>query len=235
MAAAQVGTFPGRRHLMETLEISGKTVGEAVKKALKQLGLTKEQVEVTVLKKGRSGLLGLGVEEAVVRVERLAPVVAPGVEEVGDVALEVVGELVSLMGIPARVEVGESREEGEEVSGKVLVNIKGDDLGLLIGRRGQTLASLQYIARLIVSKRLGARQSLTVDIEGYKERRYRSLQALALRMAEQVKATGRTVALEPMPADERRVVHLALADDARVTSESSGEGEDRYIAISVKR
>ncbi|MBM2831285.1 MAG: spoIIIJ-associated RNA-binding protein [Dehalococcoidia bacterium] len=219
---------------METLEISGKTVREAVKKALKQLGLTEEQVEVTVLKKGRPGLLGLGVEEAVVRVERLAPVVAPGVEEVGDVALEVVGELVSLMGISARVEAGESQGEGEEESGKLLVDIKGDDLGLLIGRRGQTLASLQYIARLIVSKRLGARQSLTVDIEGYKERRYRSLQALALRMAEQVKATGRTVALEPMPADERRVIHLALADDVRVTSESSGEGEDRYIAISVR-
>lgn len=219
---------------MEILEISGKTVREAVKKALKQLGLTEEQVAVTVLKKGRTGLLGLGVEEAVVRVERLAPVVTPGVEEAGDVALEVVGELVSLMGISARVEAGESQGEGEEGSGKLAFNIKGDDLGLLIGRRGQTLASLQYIARLIVSKRLGARQLLTVDIEGYKERRYRSLQALALRMAEQVKATGRTVALEPMPADERRVIHLALADDARVTSESSGEGEDRYIAISVR-
>src|SRR3990170_2131874 len=108
---------------METLEISGKTVREAVKKALKQMGLTEEQVEVTVLKKGRPGLLGLGVEEAVVRVERLAPVVAPGVEEVGDVALEVVGELVSLMGISARVEAGESQGEGEEESGKLLVDI----------------------------------------------------------------------------------------------------------------
>jgi spoIIIJ-associated protein len=116
-----------------------------------------------------------------------------------------------------------------------LLNIKGDDLGILIGRRGQTLASLQYTVRLIVAKRLQSRQHLSLDVEGYKERRYKSLHALALRIAEQVRTSGRPINLEPMPADERRIIHLALADDPRVTTESLGEGEYRRVAIVIER
>lgn len=221
---------------MDAVEMSGKTVAEAVRKALEQMGLTEDQVTVTVVKKGRSGILGLGGEDALVRVEPVAAPQAPEAPEAAgssaEVAQEVANRLLSLLGVSAKAVVSRVGEGEEE---RLVLNIEGDDLGILIGRRGQTLASLQYVVRLIVAKRMGTRQSLAVDIEGYKERRYRSLQALAVRMAEQVKGTGRGVSLEPMPADERRVVHLALAEDPEVTTESEGEGEDRRIVITMKR
>ena len=113
-------------------------------------------------------------------------------------------------------------------------DVQGDDLGILIGRRGQTLASLQYIVRLIVGHQAQVWLPIVIDIEGYKKRHNESLQALAWRMAEQVKAQRMPFALEPMPAFDRRIVHLTLADHSDVTTQSSGEGESRRVVIIPK-
>jgi spoIIIJ-associated protein len=115
------------------------------------------------------------------------------------------------------------------------LDIKGDDLGILIGRRGQTLTSLEYVTKLVVVGQLKTWVPLAVDVEGYKKRRRDSLQRLALYLAEQVKSKGRAVTMEPMPADERRIVHLTLADNPDVTTQSIGAGEDRRVVISLKQ
>ena len=217
---------------MKELEVSGKTVDEATQVALKQLGVSEDQVEVTVLKKGRSGVLGMGAEEAKIKV-RLLPV--PGEKgekaDVVKVAKEVAEALIKFMRITADVSVTQSAT-GEL---PVALNIDGDDLGVLIGRRGQTLASLQYIIRLIVAEKLKMWVPINVDVAGYKNRRYESLQNLALRLAEQVQRNRRLIMLEPMPADERRIIHLALADHPDITTQSMGEGEMRKVAILLKK
>ncbi|MFH0846551.1 MAG: R3H domain-containing nucleic acid-binding protein, partial [Chloroflexota bacterium] len=110
----------------------------------------------------------------------------------------------------------------------------GEDLGILIGRRGQTLASLQYIVRLILSHRLGTQVWVNLDVEGYKKRRYESLEKLAQRVAEQVRAQGTSFTLEPMPPDERRIIHLTLAQEPDITTESTGEGDDRKVVIAPR-
>jgi spoIIIJ-associated protein len=125
-------------------------------------------------------------------------------------------------------------EGGGEASDVIALDVSGDDLGILIGRRGQTLSSLQYIVRLIVANQAKARVPVVIDVEGYKQRRYEALQALAHRMAEQVKARKRPFALEPMPAYERRIIHLALADDPDVATESVGDGEARKVVITPR-
>ncbi len=125
--------------------------------------------------------------------------------------------------------------EGEkEATASIAVNIEGDDLGILIGRRGYTLSCLQYIVRLILGHQTKTWLPITIDVEGYKERRYLALQAFARQMAEQVKIKETPFALEPMPASERRIVHLALADHPDVVTESIGQGEARRVVILLK-
>jgi len=115
----------------------------------------------------------------------------------------------------------------------VELDIEGEDSGLLIGRRGETLRALQFIVNLLVSQRSEGR--VVLDVEGYRERHYASLRTLAARVAERVAATGRSVTLEPMAANERRIVHIALADHPEVTTESSGMGEARKITVSPQQ
>jgi len=214
---------------MKELEVSAKTVDEAIHVALEQLGLSEDQVEVIVLKKGRSGVLGMGAEEAKIKVK---PLSVPGEKtDVVKVANEVMEALIKFMRIAANISATQSAT-GEL---PVTLNIEGDDLGVLIGRRGQALASLQYIVRLIVAEKLKVWVPINVDVAGYKKRRYESLQNLALRLAEQVKRNRRLITLEPMPADERRIIHLALADHPDVTTQSMGEGEMRKVAILLKK
>jgi spoIIIJ-associated protein len=214
---------------MKELEVSGKSVDEAIQTALEQLGVSEDKIEVTVLKKGRSGVLGMGVEEAKIKV-RLK--LEPGEKaDAVEVAKEVLETLIKLMKITAEVSVLQART-GEL---PVTLNIEGEDLGVLIGRRGQALASLQYVVRLIVAEKLKVWIPINVDIAGYKKRRYESLQNLALRLAEQVKRSRRLIMLEPMPADERRIIHLALADHPDVTTQSMGEGDMRKVAILLKK
>lgn len=224
---------------MKNLEVSASTVEEAIQKALEQLGVSRKEVEVTVVKEGKHGILGLGGEEATVRVQLLAE--APGEvdevpEEIENVAKEALEALLTRMGVGAAVtsQIKPPAEGGEEAPDVVTLDVTGDDLGILIGRRGQTLAALQYIVRLIVTHQAKARVPVVVDVEGYKQRRYGALQALAWRMAEQVKERKKSFALEPMLAYERRIIHLALADDPDVTTESVGEGEARKVVIMLR-
>jgi spoIIIJ-associated protein len=186
-------------------------------------------VEVTVVKEGKHGILGLGSEEAMVIVEPIAEVP----ENMGDKAREVLESLLARMGIVAEVscETKPQPGGGEGAAEVVCLDVTGDDLGILIGRRGQTLSALQYVVRLVVAHKTQARVPIVIDVEGYKQRRYEALQALSHRMAEQVKSRGRPFTLEPMLAYERRIVHLTLADDPEVTTESVGEGETRKVVI----
>jgi len=217
---------------MESLEISGKTVEEAIQRALEKLGVIREEVEVTVIKEGKSGILGLGAEEARIRVRSLVEM--PEKEnDVAEVAKRVLEALLTMMEIAASIvpQVKAFVEGESEVTAPITLDIKGDDLGILIGRRGQTLSCLQYIVRLIVGHQTKTWVPITIDVEGYKQRRYEALRALAWRMAEQVEANGMPFTLEPMPAYERRIIHLALAEHPAVTTESIGEGEARKVVI----
>jgi len=218
---------------MESLEIKGKTVEEAIQNALDQLGVGREEVEVTVVKEGKSGILGLGSDEAVVMVTPFVPLPQA---EVAEIAEGVLDRLISLMGLIGSVTPQDKPffDEGEAARPSVSFDIRGDDLGILIGRRGQTLACLQYLVRLIVGNQTKNRIPIVVDVEGYKQRRYQTLQSLAHQMAEQVKVRETSVTLEPMPAYERRIVHLTLADDPDVSTESIGQGEARRVVIAPK-
>lgn len=214
---------------MKELEVSARTVDEAIQTALEQLGATEDQVKVVVLKKGKSGILGVGAEEAKIKVRLLAQPETK--DDVVKEAREILETLVKLMGITA--EIHTTQAPTDELP--VVLNIEGDDLGVLIGRRGQTLASLQYIVRLIVAERLKIWVPINVDVASYKSRRYESLRSLALRLAEQVKMNRRSITLEPMPADERRIIHLTLTDNPDVATQSVGDGEARKVAILLKK
>jgi spoIIIJ-associated protein len=156
--------------------------------------------------------------------------------EVTTLASSVLEELLALMGVRASVRLvpGFLGEAEGEAAGTITLNVEGDDLGILIGRRGQTLFCLQYLVRIIVGQQKKVWTPIVIDVEGYKQRRCNALQALAWRMAEQVKRTGRPFAMEPMTPFDRRVIHLALADHLDVTTESSGEGEARRVVIVPK-
>lgn len=219
---------------MESPEVSAKTVEEAVQLALEQLGLSREEVEVTVLKSGKPGFLGLGAEEATVKVTPLSQTTGKG--EVAKLVKEILEELLRLMRLPAEVKIKPPLSEEESLEGEsIALEVSGDDLGILIGRRGETLASLQYILRLIIAHHQKRMVPLTVDIEGYKQRRYRALRELALNLAQKAKSTGQSMTLEPMPPDERRVVHLALSVNPDVVTQSVGEGEVRKVVIQPKK
>jgi spoIIIJ-associated protein len=157
----------------------------------------------------------------------------PTPEQVGR---EVLAELLRLMGIRASVESQLGYElADEDQTPPIVLNITGDDLGILIGRRGETLRALQYLVRLMVSHRLKHWTNLVVDVESYLVRRRHALESLALRVAEQVIRSGRSQALEPMPAYERRLVHIALRKHPKVTTRSVGEGERRKVTIILRQ
>ena len=157
--------------------------------------------------------------------------------EYGKVARDVLMDLLNQLEIEASIEMEESKvadNEGTEEKSMVL-NIVGDDLGILIGRRGLTLSSLQYITRLIASQKTGINAPLVLDVNGYKQRRYESLQALSRHVADQVIVNHRSIALEPMPAYERRIVHMTLANNPKVTTQSTGFGDARKVVVSPAR
>ena len=154
---------------------------------------------------------------------------------VTEVAKGVLEALLEKMGIVASVVLqAKPVTEGEGVTDPAVFDIEGEDLGILIGRRGQTLACLQFVVRLIVGHQTKDWVPIIIDVEGYKQRRYEKLHTLAKNLAEQVKARRVPFTLEPMLAYERRIIHLALADDPDVTTESIGEGESRKVVIRSK-
>lgn len=249
-----------------SVQVSARTVDEAVLKALQELGLTRDEVEVEIIKTGSRGLLGLLGEEAVVRVSakpkstalateqppapvitKEAPPPRPAAEQqpeprasatsadVATLGSRVLRDLLTKMGIRAEV-TREPVPPGDNVApDAVLLNISGKDLGVLIGRQGETLRDLQFLTALIVSRHTEHWPNLIVDVEHYKSRRRKSLEDLAKRVADRVRITGEPVSLEPMPPHERRFVHLALRDDPDVITESVGQDEKRKVVIMPKK
>jgi spoIIIJ-associated protein len=271
----------------EAIEVRGRTIETAIEKGLEELGLSRSAVEIEVVNPGSRGVLGIGAEDAVVRltprprspvvrapsgVPPAAPSGAPPVAqatteepaaeaestrsqepagavaispsdaagqpsaevqteaEVAALAENLLSELLRHLGVEAQVETryDDPEEGGEPV---LLLDVVGKDLGILIGRRGETLASLQFLLRLMVNNHTRRWMNLVVDVEGYKARRESMLRELAQRMAERAVTTGRVVALEAMPARERRIVHLALRDHPDVSTQSIGEGDARKVTI----
>jgi spoIIIJ-associated protein len=153
-----------------------------------------------------------------------------------ELAKELLEELLDHMGIRASVQVQfvqELSDEGEAAT--MVLNLTGDDLGILIGRRGETLAALQYVLRLMISHRAKHWTNAIVDVESYRVRRLHALESLANRVAEEAVRTGRTQSMEPMPSDERRLVHMALRNHPKVTTQSVGEGERRKVTVVPRR
>jgi spoIIIJ-associated protein len=163
--------------------------------------------------------------------------VQAGDEGIESIAVDLLAQMVALMGFSATVESAWRSGDGElsEHSDRyLLLDVQGAELGALIGRRGETLDNLQYLLRLMVNQRLHRWQNIVVDVEGYKERRIHQLQQLAQRTAAQVADTGRPVSLEPMPPNERRIIHIALRDHPDVYTESTGEADRRKVHIVSK-
>lgn len=154
--------------------------------------------------------------------------------ELETMAVEMLSKMVELMGFSAQVVASWREADQPEGERYLTLDIEGSDLSPLIGRRGETLASIQYLLRLMVNQRIKSWKNITVDVDHYKERRVAQLTQLAHRMAEQVAESGRAVSLEPMPASERRIVHLALRDHEAVYTQSSGEGDRRKVHIVAK-
>lgn len=218
--------------MANSLEVTGQSVADAVDRGLAQLGLTREQVEIEIIHESSRGVLGMGGDEARVRLTARPAATtmhaAPG--DAAAVAQETLETLLRGMGLNARVET----KPGNEDDGLVL-NIEGNDLGVLIGRRGETLHDLEFITRLLVQQRTQGMVKLSVDVENYRARRERQLRDLAARMGERVEASKQPITLEAMPPNERRIVHLALRDHATVTTQSIGEGEHRRVMILPKK
>ena len=148
------------------------------------------------------------------------------------VAVEVLETLLGHVGLDAGVTPRDPETAGDGIGMiQAVLDVDGEDLGLLIGRRGQTLASLQYLLNLICAKKIGKRVAFGIDVDGYRRRREESLVSLARRTASRVRSSGRSVTLEPMPPNERRIIHLALADDVDIVTVSIGEGEGRKVAV----
>jgi spoIIIJ-associated protein len=230
-----------------SIEVIAPTVEEAVARGAQELNLPEEALEVEVLDEGSKGFLGLGGRQVrvrlTVRTTPIQPEEPTPVERIPDaddgdavrITHETVEELLQRMGIQARVEA----HWGDVVPpGRIrplMVNVSGDDLSILIGRRGETLSALQYITRLIVGKELMQPVAVVIDVEGYRARRERQLRMLARRMAEQAIETGRTTTLEPMPANERRIIHIELRENPNVDTQSIGEGDRRKVTVIPQR
>ena len=229
-----------------TLEVIAPSVEEALARGLEQLSVSQDRVEMEILDEGTRGFLGFGARQVRVRLtlkqeadsemaqsaNETAPV--SGGDPLLDFSAQTARELLAKMKLPAKVSAtyGEADESGDT---PILIDIRGDDLSILIGRRAETLNALQYILGLIVSKEAQHWVQVVVDVEGYRARREKQLRQLARRMADQAVRTGKRQILEPMSSAERRIIHLELRDHPDVTSESIGEDPARKVTILLKK
>lgn len=200
---------------------SGKTVEEAVAQALNELGAKLEEVTVEVLSEPTRGVLGfIGAKPAVVRV-----VVQEGL---GSRAASLVQSILSAMGLSGQVSV---REDAEAI----YIEVSGEKLGALIGRRGETLNALQYLVALAVNRGGEEKKRVFIDVGGYRKKRDETLRALALKLADKVKRRGRSIVLEPMSPHERRIIHMTLREREDIYTFSEGEEPFRKIVISPRK
>lgn len=205
---------------MTKITVSGKTVEEAVKSGLSQLGVPETRVKVTVIEQPSKGLFGLiGSREAKVELELLPD----AIEE----CQAFLHRLIAAMGLSIRVE----REDGPEA---VRFNLHGEELGILIGRRGQTLDALQYLANIVASRHSDKYIRIILDAENFRERRRQTLIQLSERLAERVVRTRKEVILEPMSPQERKVIHSQLQNHPKVKTYSKGDEPYRRVVIALK-
>ncbi|AET71003.1 putative RNA-binding protein [Desulfosporosinus orientis DSM 765] len=207
---------------MRIAEKTGKTVEEAVNAGIAELAVDRDRVKIEILeeptKKGLFGLFGT----------RLARVRVSYEDNPGVLAADFITKVCTAISVDAETQVSKNGEHWH-------VNIKGPELGILIGRRGDTLDALQYLTNLAVAKQMSERVRIVVDVEGYRLRREETLVRLAKRLSEKVKRTGTRIVLEPMNPHERRIIHTSLQDEARISTFSEGDEPNRRVVISLKR
>lgn len=210
---------------MEYIEVSAKTVNEAITEACQKLGVTSDRLDYEVIEEGSSGFLGIGAKPAIikaaVKVEKIS---------VEDSAKNFLNDVFAAMNMVVVIDV-KYNENNREMD----IDLSGDDMGVLIGKRGQTLDSLQYLVSLVVNKEEEDYIRVKVDTENYRERRKETLENLAKNIAYKVKRTRRPVSLEPMNPYERRIIHSALQNDKYVTTHSEGEEPFRKVVVTLKK
>lgn len=205
---------------MSRVEKTGKTIQDAIDEALKELNAKEDDVTIEVLEAGSKGFLGIGSKLAKVAVtKKVDPVMA---------SKSFLREIFISMGLT--VDINTKFKDGKHL----YIDLKGESMGILIGKRGQTLDSLQYLVNLVVNKGDSTYVSVTVDTENYRQRRKETLESLSYNLAKKVRITKKSVVLEPMNPYERRIIHSALQNDKFVTTKSEGEEPFRYIVVSPK-
>ncbi|MDD6010459.1 MAG: RNA-binding cell elongation regulator Jag/EloR [Lachnospiraceae bacterium] len=206
---------------MEYTKFSAKTVNDAITEACKALGVTSDKLDYKVVEEGSNGFLGIGAKDAVIE--------AAVKNSVSDIASDFLKDVFAAMNMTVVVDVKYNADDNE-----MNIDLSGDDMGVLIGKRGQTLDSLQYLVSLVVNKGNEDYIRVKVDTENYRERRKSTLENLAKNMAYKVKRTRRPLHLEPMNPYERRIIHSALQNDKFVTTHSEGEEPYRHVVITLK-
>ncbi|GFI65367.1 hypothetical protein IMSAG185_00966 [Lachnospiraceae bacterium] len=210
---------------MEYIEVSAKTVSEAITEACRKLGVTSDRLEYEVIEEGSNGFLGIGSKPALIKAA--AKIEQLSVEDSAKIFLN---NVFSAMNMTVVVDV-----KYDEKENAVDVELSGDEMGILIGKRGQTLDSLQYLVSLVVNKASEDYIRVKVDTENYRQRRKETLENLAKNIAYKVKRTRRSVSLEPMNPYERRIIHSALQNDKYVSTHSEGEEPFRKVVVTLKR
>ena len=205
---------------MKTLEKSGKTIDDAVDAAVAELGCSREDANIEIIAMPSKGILGFGVKPAIVRVS------------VEDKATAYAMDFLSTIFKKFDIDVKINVTEGEEF---ITLDLIGKDLGILIGRRGETLDALQYLTNLTVARHFEERCKIILDVEGYRSKREESLARLAKKLADRVKESGKNMSLEPMSPYERRIIHTVLQSDDQVRTFSEGEEPYRKVVIAKKR
>ena len=203
---------------MDYIEVSAKTVDDAITEACQRLVVTSDKLEYEVIEEGSSGFLGIGSKPAVIK--------ARAKSSVQDAAKDFLKDVFEAMGLVVVVNV-----EYDEIENSMNIELSGDEMGVLIGKRGQTLDSLQYLVSLIVNKNVENYIRVKVDTENYRQRRKETLENLAKNISYKVKRTKRPVSLEPMNPYERRIIHSALQNDKYVTTYSEGEEPFRHVVV----
>lgn len=207
---------------MEFIEISAKNVDDAITQATVQLGITSDQLEYEVLDKGSTGFLGIGSKNAVIKARKKF--------SIDENVVEFLSSIFDAMKMEVEILVAVNEEEHI-----IEVELKGDDMGILIGKRGKTLDSLQYLTNLAINKHSDEYYKVKIDTEDYRKRRKETLENLAKNIAYKVKRTKRPVSLEPMNPFERRIIHSALQNDRYVTTHSEGDEPYRHVVVTLKK